>query len=127
MDVRRPRRTSHRGLRRLSGLQTFLRESTWGYPIIGALHVLGIAWFGGTVLVSQFAPELRGSRRIGIALILITGALLFWLHPVQYYNSVSFRVKMLLLVLLIRTKVASALALAVWLGIIFASRGIAFW
>ena len=44
----------------------------------------------------------------------------------RYYNSTSFRVKMLLLILLLKTKPASALALATWVAIIFASRGIAF-
>jgi hypothetical protein len=107
-------------------LLTFLRESTWGYPIISAIHVLGIAWFGGTVLVSQFAPELRMLRRVGIAVLLITGVVLFWLHPTQYSNSISFRAKMLLLILLTRMKTASAISLALWAAIIFASRGIAF-
>jgi len=108
-------------------LQTFLRESTWGYPIISAIHVLGIAWFGGTILVSQFATQLQKWRRIGIGLLLITGLALFWLHPVQYYHSISFRLKMILLVPLIWTKPASALSLLLWVAIIFASRGIAFW
>jgi hypothetical protein len=110
----------------LSGLQTFLRESTWGYPIIAAIHVLGLAWFGGTVLVSQFNPDLRGLRRAGIALLLISGLVLFWLHPVQYYNSTSFRVKMVLLLLLVGVRRASVVALALWGAIILASRGIAF-
>ena len=107
-------------------LQTFLRESTWGYPIIAAVHVLGIAWFGGTILVSQFVPELRGWRRCGLALLLLSGLVLFWLHPVQYSNSVGFRVKMLLLVLLAFTKPASRVAFVLWGLLIFASRGIAF-
>jgi hypothetical protein len=125
MVLRRHRWTGHRGLRHLN-LLTFLRESTWGYPIISAIHVLGIAWFGGTVLISQFAPELRMLRRIGITVLLITGVVLFWLHPTQYSNSISFRAKMLLLILLTRTKPASANSLALWAAIIFASRGIAF-
>jgi hypothetical protein len=107
-------------------LQTFLRESTWGYPIISAIHVLGIAWFGGTALISQFTPELRSLRRIGIAVLLISGAILFWLQPAQYYNSVSFRVKMLLLLPLLWSKPASPRSLLLWAAIIFASRGIAF-
>jgi hypothetical protein len=107
-------------------LQTFLRESTWGYPIIGAIHVLGIAWFGGTVLASRFVPDLRRLRAIGITLLLASGTVLFWLQPMRYYNSTSFRVKIVLLILLIRAKPASALALATWVAIIFASRGIAF-
>jgi len=107
-------------------LHTFLRESTWGYPIISAIHVLGIAWFGGTILISQFARELRTLRYIGIALLLSSGAVLFWLQPAQYYVSVSFWVKMIVLLCLIWTKPASRLALALWVAVIFASRGIAF-
>jgi hypothetical protein len=108
-------------------LQIFLRESTWGYPIISAIHVLGIAWFGGTVLISQFAPELRRWRYIGLTVLLMTGLILFWLHPIQYSNSISFRMKMLLLIVLTRTKPASPASLVLWGTIIVASRGIAFW
>ena len=108
-------------------LQTFLRESTWGYPIISAIHVLGIAWFGGTVLISQFMPESRKWRYIGLALLLMAGLILFWLHPMRYSNSLSFRVKMVLLIVLTRTKPASPASLALWGAIIVASRGGAFW
>ena len=108
-------------------LHTFLRESTWGYPIISALHVLGLAWFGGTILVSAFVPELRGWRRAGIALLLVTGAVLYWLQPAQYYTSISFGVKMALLILVLFVRPERPLSLALWVAIIFASRGIAFW
>jgi hypothetical protein len=107
-------------------LHPFLRESTWGYPIISAIHVLGIAWFGGTMLVSQFGPELRGMRRVGMALLLSSGAVLFWLQPAQYYGSVSFWAKMLLLVCLLWTRTVGKLSFVLWVAIIFASRGIAF-
>ena len=108
-------------------LQTFLRESTWGYPIIAAIHVLGIAWFGGTILVSQFVPDLRSLRRIGIASLLISGTILFWLQPARYYNSISFRVKIFLLVVLFVGRSRTTLSLALWVAVIFASRGIVFW
>jgi hypothetical protein len=104
----------------------FLRESTWGYPIISAIHVLGIAWFGGTVLIARFDEDLRGLRRIGLGVLLASGALLFALHPLQYSNSTSFRLKIALLLLLIRTRVGSPFSIALWIAIIFASRGIAF-
>ena len=104
-------------------LQIFLRESTWGYPIISAIHVLAIAWFGGTVLISQFGPELRRWRYIGLAVLVISSVILFWLHPMRYSNSISFRVKMLLLIVLTRTKPASPVSLALWTAIILASRG----
>jgi hypothetical protein len=108
-------------------LHTLLRESTWGYPIISALHVLGLAWFGGTILVSPFVPELRRWRRAGIALMLVTGAVLFWLQPAQYYTSISFGVKMVLLALVLFMRPERPLSLVMWVAIIFASRGIAFW
>jgi hypothetical protein len=113
-------------------MSEWLRESAWGYPIIGAIHVLGLAWFGGAVLVAD--RQLRAWKRIGVAVMFLSGALLFALHPVRYDGSVSFRVKMLLLLLAganaalagTRPRLAGGVAVALWIGIIFASRGIAF-
>jgi hypothetical protein len=104
---------------------TFLRESTWGYPIIGAIHVLGIAWFGGTILVS--ADQARTMRRIGLFVLVTTGVILFLLHPGMYSNSMFFRLKMVLLGVVLCVRPTSGLALALWGGIIVASRGIAFY
>src|SRR5271155_2509037 len=78
---------------------TLLRESTWGFTILGALHVLGIAWFGGAVLFSGMRTPLQAWKRIGAAWMLATGALLFWLEPLKCYNSLFFRLKLLLLLL----------------------------
>jgi hypothetical protein len=107
-------------------LQIFLRESTWGYPIIAAIHVLGIAWFGGTMVVPEFASELRILRRIGIVLLLASGGVLFWLQPAQYYGSIAFWVKMVLLAGLIWARPGTVVSVVLWAAIIFASRGIAF-
>jgi hypothetical protein len=107
-------------------LHTFLRESTWGYPIISAIHGLGIAWFGGTILIASFGPELRTLRRIAIGLLLLSGGVLFWLQPEQYYTSVSFWLKMLMLAPALLVRPASKVSMAFWIAIIFASRGIAF-
>jgi len=106
---------------------TLLRESTWGFTILGALHVLGIAWFGGAVLFAG----MRAWKRIGISWMLFTGVLLFWLEPLKCYNSVSFRVKLLLLLSLVFAallpgKLAGAFSLVLWAGVILASQGIAF-
>jgi len=70
-------------------------------------------------------------KRIGLAWMLATGVLLFWLEPLKCYNSVSFRIKMLLLLLLACTsllpsKFARATALVLWAAVILASQGIAF-
>jgi len=106
---------------------TLLRESTWGFTILGALHVLGIAWFGGAVLFSV----MPNWKRIGAVWMLATGALLFWLEPLKCYNSLSFRIKMLLLLMLAGTallplKFARASSLILWAAVILASQGIAF-
>jgi hypothetical protein len=106
---------------------TFLRESTWGFTILSALHVLGIAWFGGAVLFSV----LPAWKRIGAVWMLLTGALLFWLEPLKCYDSVSFRIKMLLLLPLACTiflppKSARAAALVLCGAVILASQGISF-
>jgi len=106
---------------------TALRESTWGFTILGALHVLGIAWFSGAVLFSVMPLW----KRIGLAWMLLTGALLFWLEPLKCYNSLSFRIKMLALLLLACTahlppKFARAASLVLWAAVILASQGITF-
>jgi hypothetical protein len=103
----------------------WLRESTWGYPIIDAIHVLGLAWFGGAVLFAD--ARLVRFKRIGLALMLITGAFLFALHPGRYSGSLSFRVKLLLMIAVLLTpRDSPRWAIALWIAIIFASRGIAF-
>lgn len=108
---------------------TWLRESTWGFPIVSAIHVLAIAWFGGTVLIPSLGAKLATYRRSGLALLLFTGALLFWLEPVKCYNSLPFRLKMLLLVLLganalFRSRLTTVFSWALWVAMIFAARWI---
>ncbi len=69
-----------------SALSTWLRESTWGFPIIAAIHVLGIAWFGGAVL-----KKIELGRRIALGFMIATGLVLFYMAPVHCYESWSFR------------------------------------
>jgi hypothetical protein len=113
-------------------LRLDLSQSTWAVPIIGAIHVLAIAWFGGTVLVND--PRLKRFRWTGLSILLATGALLFWSQPVRLYYSQFFRLKMLLLVLIgvsallpIRyARLAMVLSVVLWASVICASRGIAY-
>ena len=121
-------------------LSRTIAETTWGYPIVGALHVLAIALFGGAILAPHFSvlefADVRLVRRIGLTLAVVTGALVFASGAVVYYASTSFRIKMALLALLAlnaiafrqrrRSKLHSAITLALWAAVIFASRGIAF-
>jgi hypothetical protein len=107
-------------------ISRLISESTWGYPIVGALHVLAIALFGGVVLVPV---EARWLKRVGLALVVVSGVLLFMSGASHYYESTSFRIKMVLLVALTvqhRVKPHRAVSLVLWAAVIFASRGIAF-
>jgi hypothetical protein len=113
-------------------LRLELSQSTWSVPILGAIHVLAIAWFGGSVLVND--PRLRRFRWIGLSILLFTGALLFWSQPLRLYYSQFFRLKMVLLILTgVSTwlparhgRLAMVLSLVLWAGVILASRGIAY-
>jgi len=115
-----------------TSLRLDLSQSTWGVPIIGAIHVLAIAWFGGSVLVNDVS--LRRFRWIGLAILLFTGALLFWSQPLRLYYSQFFRVKLALLLLIglgallpsRYGRLSMALSLTLWIGVILASRGIAY-
>ncbi|HYV63222.1 MAG TPA: hypothetical protein VE958_11140 [Bryobacteraceae bacterium] len=123
-----------------TSLRLDLSQSTWAVPIIGAVHVLAIAWFGGTVLIrdSGLVSVLRRFRWTGLSILLFTGALLFWSQPLRLYYSQFFRLKMLLLVILLMWtgsssllparygRMAMALSLVLWAGVILASRGIAY-
>jgi len=115
-----------------TSLRLDLSQSTWAVPIIGATHVLAIAWFGGSVLVND--ARLRRFRWTGLVILVFTGALLFWSQPLRLYYSDFFRSKMLLLVLIgvsallpaRYTRVTLVLSLVLWAAVIFASRGIAY-
>ena len=115
-----------------TSLRLDLSQSTWAVPIIGAIHVLAIAWFGGSVLVNDV--RLRRFRWTGLAILLFTGALLFWSQPLRLYYSGFFRAKMFLLVLIGVSalfpgrygRVTMVLSLVLWTAVIFASRGIAY-
>lgn len=63
----------------------WLRESIWGYPIIAAIHVLGLAWFGATVLTG--VEEYKTWKKVGLAVMLLSGALLFGMHPGMYWGK----------------------------------------
>jgi len=67
-------------------------------------------------------------------ILVFTGFLLFWSEPVRLYYSQFFRAKMALLVMIglsallpaRHARLAMALSLVLWAGVILASRGIAY-
>ena len=119
-------------------LSRAISESTWGYPAIGALHVLAMALFGGAVLISNFstvqdALQLRKWKWFFFVLVMLTGILLFASNAVRYYGSVCFKAKLVFLVLAAanvlffsRSRRRAWVSAALLAAVIFASRGIAF-
>jgi hypothetical protein len=95
-------------------LSTAIREGGLPYPIIGGVHLLSIAWFGGMLLatdlrllgwamrrhpVSEVVNQLQPWKRLGFVLVVASGLLLFWCEPIRLYLSPSFWVKMVLFAL----------------------------
>lgn len=94
---------------------------TWYQPILGAVHVLGIAWFGTTIFTDATLL-----KRIGLIWMLATGILLVAANPSHVFASSAFRIKLGLLAALIFVRRPRWLTLCLWIAVIFASRGIAY-
>jgi len=90
-------------------LSIAIREGGLPYPVIGGIHLLAIALFGGMVLVtdlrllgwamqrrtvSDVMSQLRPWKWVGFVVVVATGLLLMWAEPVRLYRSPSFWVKM---------------------------------
>jgi hypothetical protein len=86
----------------------------WGYPLIESVHVLALCLFLGLavmldlrllgltmrrVAVSEVAGRLLPWTVAGFLIMIVSGALLFYGIPVRTYQSVFFRIKVILLVL----------------------------
>jgi hypothetical protein len=94
---------------------TALRGSWYVYPTVMSLHLVGIAVFGGMVLmtnmrllglsmrkrsISDVVNQFRASKRFGFILIATCGILMFGSKAEEYYYNNFFRLKMLLLFLI---------------------------
>ena len=97
-----------------TNLSTAIREGALPYPILGGLHLLGIALFGGMVLatdlrllgwalrrrpVSDIVEQSRLWKQAGFLLVVISGLLLAWAEPLKLYRSPSFWIKVALFAL----------------------------
>ena len=87
-------------------------ESLWGYPLLETIHTIGMAMLIGALglinlRVLGYKPELPliGTRELlplawtGFTLNAISGSLLFTSDAVFFFNSYTFRIKMVLIVL----------------------------
>jgi hypothetical protein len=94
-----------------SSLADWVRVSEWGYPIILTLHSLGLALVVGVLFIIDLriigiprslpiVPMRRLMRLVwlGFTVNLITGFTLFTADAVKFYDSPTFRFKMLAVV-----------------------------
>jgi hypothetical protein len=95
---------------------TWLRGSSNTYPIIMALHMLGIAFFGGMILmtdmrllgvamrkrsIADVIEQFRVPKRWGLLLTVTCGILMAGSKAEEYYYNAFFRSKLVLLAVVI--------------------------
>jgi hypothetical protein len=95
-------------------ISTALREDPYPYPVLGTIHVLSIALFGGMVVmgnlrvlgytmrdvpVSQVIDQFRPWKWTGFAILAASGLLLTLSEPLDCYKSIFFWISLVLLVL----------------------------
>ena len=145
---------------------TALHESFYMYPLIETTHVLTLCLFVGTVMmvdlrllgvgfrevpISQVTARLLPYTVAGFVVMFITGVLLFYAIPVRTYQSLFFRIKVIMLVVAainvwvfhrrvardraqwdeqpkppLGARISAVVSLAMWCGIIVAGRMIAY-
>src|SRR5258706_3903437 len=91
---------------------TAIRGSWNVYPAIMAIHLLGIALFGGMILITDMrllglamrsrsiadvVDQLRAPKRVGLLIVAICGILMLGSKAEEYYYNIFFRIKLLLL------------------------------
>lgn len=143
-----------------------LHESLYAYPLVESTHVLTLMLFAGTLVmvdlrllglaftaipVSQFSRRVLPWTVAGFVVMTATGLLLFYAIPVRTWQSLWFRIKVVLLLLAglnawhfhrrieadrarwddaprppRAARASAALSLAAWAGIIVTGRMIAY-
>ena len=131
----------------------------WVFPTVQSLHFIGFAMSIGTIAVVDFrllglgmrrhaptelAADLAPWTRLGIAVMLTTGPLMFSTDAVAYHYNPSFQFKMVCLMLAllfyftvhrravrpdvppIAAKLAAATSLLLWTAVVAGGRMIAF-
>jgi hypothetical protein len=132
-------------------LGTVVRESIWMFPVIECFHLLALALLGGTMLVvdlrtfglglsSLTAAELEGRLRSWMTgawvVMIVTGVPMFLSEAIKCFYSPPFWWKIGLLVVATIftctwrrafTRVTAVVNLALWFGVGFAGRWVAFY
>jgi hypothetical protein len=103
----------------LTAFFTALRGSAYVYPIVLSLHMVGIALFGGMILITDLrllgvtmrkrpiadvVNQLRIPKRWGLLLTATCGFLMFGSKAEEYYYNAFFRTKLILFAVVIVTE-----------------------
>jgi hypothetical protein len=145
---------------------TALRESLYMYPLTESTHVVSLMLFVGlavildlrllgltlrNVPVSEVLDRVLPWTKVGFAIMMTTGVMLFYAIPVRNYHNVFFRAKIIMLLLAglnvwifhsrvekrvadwdldpippKAARVAAVVSLVMWAGIVVAGRMIAY-
>lgn len=118
-------------------------ENSWIFPVVESIHVMGLAAFVGTVILEDLRTldlrcsdtrSLKAWTHTGLAVMLLTGAAMFFSDTTRYLHNPAFQVKIALLVVALAahftlhrrgTRFASVLSLALWTCVVLAARAIA--
>jgi len=131
----------------------------WAFPVVQSLHFMGFALSIGTIAIvdlrllgiamrrqtaGELAADLNRWTWIGIAVMLITGPLMFSADAVRYHYNPSFQFKMISLTVALLfhvtlhrravrsgtspllAKLAGGTSLALWIAVVAGGRMIAF-
>jgi len=97
-----------------SAVGTSIRESLWTFPVIETIHILALALSVGMIIMldlrligagmrhapaGQIMGQLKKWYLIGFGTMITSGVLLFWSEAAKCYRSNSFRIKLVLLLL----------------------------
>ena len=97
-------------------LGTTVRDTVWAFPVIETFHLLALAVLLGTVLIvnlrysgwartrssyAEMARELEPWMLTSLAVLILSGIPMFLSEPMKCYESYSFPIKMILLVVAI--------------------------
>ena len=136
-------------------LGTAVRDHVWAFPVIETFHLLALAILLGSVLLvnlrafgvgerfssfHELAKELEPWMTISIGVMLLTGIPMMLSEPMKCYESSSFPVKMILLLVAITvhfsitrkwaagtnspSRISAAVSILLWTTISLAGKGI---
>jgi hypothetical protein len=138
-------------------LGTTVRDTVWAFPVIETIHLLALAVLLGTVLIINLGVVRTGTRNSGmarelepwmltsVAVAILSGIPMFLSEPQKCYESYSFPIKMILLLLAVlwhftiqrkwtapdvsrltplKGRLAACLSILLWAGIGVAGKGI---